>query len=190
MDQGRLSGIKFKAGVFTNLSQDHLDYHKSMKKYLNAKLILFSKNMEKNSYIISDSSLKEFNKLKNIAIRKKLKIKDIQSSEDLELMNFNLLELFKKNLLMAIKVCEILGLKEKSILKAITKIKSVKGRLELVRILNNNSKVFVDFAHTPQAVETVVKTLKDHHKENLTIVIGSGGERDVGKRSKNRKDNK
>ena len=58
LDQGRLSGIKFKAGVFTNLSQDHLDYRESMKKYLNAKLILFSKNMEKNSYIISDSSLK------------------------------------------------------------------------------------------------------------------------------------
>ena len=57
--------------------------------------------------------------------------------------------------------------------------------MELVRILNNNSKVFVDFAHTPQAVETVVKTLKDHYKENLTIVIGCGGERDVGKRSKN-----
>ena len=81
-------------------------------------------------------------------------------------------------------MCEILGLKEKSILKAITKLKSVKGRLELVKILNNNSKVFVDFAHTPQAVETVVKTLKDHYKENLTIVIGCGGERDVGKRSK------
>ncbi len=184
LDQGRLLGLKFKAGIFTNFSQDHLDYHKSMRKYLKAKLKLFSKYMLNKAYVITDSSIKEFKELKKIAVKKKLKVKDINSSNNLDLSNFKLLGFFqRKNLMMSIKACEILGIKKSKIMKAIKKIKSIKGRLELVRILNNNSKVYVDFAHTPKAVETVIETLKKHYKSNLTIVIGCGGERDNKKRS-------
>ena len=67
LDQNRLNNINFKAGVFTNFSQDHLDYHKTMKKYLNSKLILFSKLLPKKSSVISDSSLKQFSTLKKIS---------------------------------------------------------------------------------------------------------------------------
>ena len=62
--QGRLGGINFKAGIFTNLSQDHMDYHKSMKKYLEAKLILFRKILKKNRYIITDKNIPESKKIK------------------------------------------------------------------------------------------------------------------------------
>ena len=73
LEQGRLNGIKFKAGIFTNFSQDHLDYHKSMKNYLNAKLILFRRLLKKNGYIITDKSIPEFKKIDKIVKNKKIK---------------------------------------------------------------------------------------------------------------------
>ena len=66
LDQKRLHHINFKAGIFTNLSQDHLDYHKNMKSYLNAKLILFKEILNKKSSIISDSKIKQYILLKDI----------------------------------------------------------------------------------------------------------------------------
>ena len=71
--QGRLNGIKFKAGIFTNFSQDHMDYHKSMKNYLNAKLILLRKLLKKNDYIITDRSIPEFKKIDKIVKKKNKK---------------------------------------------------------------------------------------------------------------------
>ena len=73
LDQGRLNGIKFKAGIFTNFSQDHMDYHKSMKNYLNAKLILLRKLLKKNDYIITDRSIPELKKIDKIVKNKKIK---------------------------------------------------------------------------------------------------------------------
>ena len=72
--QGRLGGLKFRTGIFTNFSQDHIDYHKNMKNYLNAKLILFSKILKKPANIISDSNLPEFKK-KKYPKKKKFKFK-------------------------------------------------------------------------------------------------------------------
>ena len=77
LDQNRLDHLKFKAGIFTNFSQDHLDYHKTMKAYLNAKLILFSKLLPKRSYVITDKSIKEYSNLKKISKKRKLRILDI-----------------------------------------------------------------------------------------------------------------
>ena len=67
LEQRRLHHINFKAAIFTNFSQDHLDYHKTMKSYLNSKLILFNKILKKNSTIISDSEIKPFVKLQQIS---------------------------------------------------------------------------------------------------------------------------
>ena len=77
LDQKRLHHIKFKGAVFTNFSQDHLDYHKNMKSYLNAKLILFKEILKGKSTIISDKKIAQFNLLKKIANKKNLKILDI-----------------------------------------------------------------------------------------------------------------
>ena len=186
LSQGRLDGINLKAGIFTNFSQDHMDYHKSMKKYLEAKLILFKKILKKNNYIITDANIPEFKKIKNIAKKRKLKMIFINKLEqEYDLTNFKLIGNFqKKNLIMAIKACEILGLKKKKIFKCLHKIKSVKGRLELVKEFPDQTKVFIDFAHTPDAINTAISALKSQYKNKITIVFGCGGERDKNKRDK------
>jgi len=88
LEQGRLNGLNFKTAIFTNFSQDHLDYHKNMKNYLNAKLILFSKLLEKEQNIITDNGIPEFTKLQSI-VRKN---------------NLNLLTIGKKNSKIQIKL--------------------------------------------------------------------------------------
>ena len=77
LHQKRIDHLNLKAGIFTNFSQDHLDYHKSMHSYLNAKLLLFKNILPKNKTIISDKNIKEFSILKKIANKKKLKLVDI-----------------------------------------------------------------------------------------------------------------
>jgi len=70
LSQNRLDGLSFNTGIFTNLSQDHLDYHKNKKNYLKAKLYLFEKLLKKNGNIITDEKIPEFKKIKNIAFNK------------------------------------------------------------------------------------------------------------------------
>ena len=186
LDQGRLDGVNIKAGIFTNFSQDHLDYHKSMKTYLNAKLILFKKILKTNSYIITDKNIPEFKKIKKIAHNKGLKKIFIDYlKNEYDLTNFKPIGNFqKKNLIMAIKACEVIGLNKKKISRCLKKLKSVKGRLELVKEYPDQTKVFIDFAHTPDAINTVITSLKKHYKKDITIVFGCGGERDKNKRKK------
>jgi murE/murF fusion protein len=69
--QNRLDGLLFDIGIFSNLSHDHLDYHKNMKNYLESKLYLFNKLIKKNGNIISDASIPQIKKIKNIANKKK-----------------------------------------------------------------------------------------------------------------------
>jgi MurE/MurF fusion protein len=180
LDQDRICGLNFKAGIFTNLSRDHLDYHKTMKNYLNSKLILFSKLMKENQHLITDSTISEFPILKKIANKKKLKIIDINN---LELKNNNLIGLFQiKNLSMSIMAAKLCGLNLNKIKSILHKIQCVDGRLEYVRRLSNRSIIFVDYAHTPDALLTVLKALHTRYKRNITLVFGCGGERDKNKR--------
>ena len=180
--QGRLDGINFKAGVFTNFSQDHLDYHKSMTNYFNSKMILFSKLLKKNSYVITDDQLKEFSKIKKIASSKKLKILTF-NNDFLNEIPENIIGNFqKKNLSMAILASSICGLDTKMINSKIKKISNVNGRLQLVRSLPNGSKIFLDYAHTPDALRTVLESLKENFQNNISLVFGCGGERDKKKR--------
>ena len=183
LHQGRLNGITFSTAIFTNLSRDHLDYHRNMKNYFNAKMILFTKLLKKNSYIITDQDIPEYKKLTKIAKMKNLKIKTINKYKKKEVQSFDLIGTFqKKNLLMSILASERVGLNKIKILNCLKKIKFVKGRLQFVKEFPNRSKVFVDFAHTPQAIETAIKALKNHFRSNVTVVFGCGGERDIEKR--------
>ena len=83
---------------------------------------------------------------------------------------------------MAIKSLKLLGLKNKKIFKIIKKLKNVNGRLELVRSYPNNIKVFIDYAHTPDALHKTLKFLKDNYGNNISLVFGCGGDRDKKKR--------
>ena len=184
LDQKRLHHLNFKGGIFTNFSQDHLDYHKTMKSYLNAKLILFREILSKKSVIISDSKIKPFDILKEIAKKNRFKLQDI-SEELIKIKKFSIKYKndFKiKNLAMAIKAVKLCGLKEKSIYKTLKKLKDVNGRLELVRKFSNNVKVFIDYAHTPDALLKTLLSLKSDYLSGINLVFGCGGDRDKKKR--------
>ena len=97
--------------------------------------------------------------------------------------NFNLsLNDFQiKNLSMAIAAARLCKLKEKKIYNSLHKIKKIEGRLELIKTYPNNSKVFVDFAHTPDALIKSLDALKSSYGKNISIVFGCGGDRDFKK---------
>ncbi len=206
LKQKRLNFLKIKAGVFTNLSHDHLDYHKTMSDYLNSKLLLFKKLLKKQSSIITDTDIKQYKTLEKIGKKRKLKIYTIGSKSNIFKIlnhkiykNFQVLEIkhkkkvYKlkinlygsiqiKNLLMAVLASKICGLKIKNIFRKIEKIKSVEGRLELIRTLPNQSKIFLDYAHTPDALENAIFSLREHFQKKITVIFGCGGDRDKNKR--------
>ena len=184
LSQNRLHHINFKAAIFTNLSQDHLDYHKTMRAYLNAKLILFRKILPENSSIVLDKTIKQISFLQKIAKKRKLKM--IEISKIIKKINSTLANTdddFKvKNLAMAIVATKLCGLKDVEIYKSLKKIKDVSGRLELSRRFPNNIKVFIDYAHTPDALSKTLQLLEKKYGKNISLVFGCGGERDKKKR--------
>jgi murE/murF fusion protein len=206
LDQKRLDNLNIKTGIFTNFSQDHLDYHKNMKSYFNSKMYLFKNLLNKNSKIITDEENKEFKIIKNIANKRKIKkitigsnsrnikilynkykqnkqIVKISVNSKIFLLKTPLIGYFQiKNLLMAILAASSCGLNQNKIFNQINKIKPVSGRLECVAHLNNNSNIIVDFAHTPDALEQSLIALKKQFKKEIVIVFGCGGERDKKKR--------
>ena len=206
LEQKRLDNLNINTGIFTNLSHDHLDYHKNIKSYFNAKMYLFKNLLKKDSKIITDEENKEFKIIEIIANRKGLKLITIgATSGNIKILhnrykekrqivkvfiNSKILELdipligyFQvKNLLMAILAASSCGLSQKKIFNQIHKIKSVPGRLECVASLNNNSNIIVDFAHTPDALKQSLIAIKKQFKKEIIIVFGCGGERDKKKR--------
>ena len=208
LDQHRLDGLIFKTGIFTNLSRDHLDYHKSYNNYLQSKLYLFEKLLKKDSNIITDYEIKEFKKIKSIAIKRKLNLESINSDKNglriishkylqgkqlIEFSYKNKIYEFQthligkiqiKNILMAALAAKKSGLSFKKILSAIEKINPVNGRLEKIGKIKNQSSVILDYAHTPDALKTCLKNLKEQFKgSKISIVFGCGGNRDKPKRA-------
>ena len=186
LKQGRLDGVSFKTGIFTNFSHDHLDYHKTMKDYFKSKMILFKKNLKKRGNVIVSSKISEFEKIKKISFKKKLKIYLTDTMES-KINNFKLKNLVgdfqATNLAMALIAVEKSGVRVKKLLSLLNKIKPVPGRCELVKTFKNNVKVFIDYAHTPDALEQSLKNIKNLYG-NVTVVFGCGGQRDKSKRPK------
>ena len=184
LHQNRLNNILFKAGIFTNLSQDHLDYHKTMQKYLKAKLLLFNKLLPKYSYIISNKFNKEFKILKKISKKRKLKVLEKKfNDKELKFIPKFIHNSFQiKNLSMAFLAAKVCGLSNFNIKKSLNKVRNVTGRMELVKQLTNNIKVFVDYAHTPEALEKALETIQKSYKGKINLVFGCGGNRDLKKR--------
>ncbi len=207
LNQNRLDELKFDIGVFTNLSRDHLDYHKSYKNYFNSKLILFEKLLKKKSYAIFDDNLKISSKLNRITKLNKIKkftigntkssitILDHQFLKNKQKIKFR----FNKkkysfttkligrvqiqNLLMAIMAAIKSKISLEKILKITQKIKPVNGRLEKIGKLYNNGVVILDYAHTPDALKTCIINVKEQFKlRKVNLVFGCGGERDKPKR--------
>ncbi|MDB3997483.1 UDP-N-acetylmuramoyl-L-alanyl-D-glutamate--2,6-diaminopimelate ligase [Candidatus Pelagibacter sp.] len=209
LSQNRLDGLLFNTGIFTNFSQDHLDYHKNTKNYLKAKLYLFEKLIKKRGNIITDEQIPEFKKIKNIATNKNLnlfllldkkndfqflshqyegesQLLEIKYKNSIHKIKFNLIGKVQfKNVLMAVIASIKSGINIEDILNTIPKIKSVEGRFERVGRIKNNSKVILDYAHTPDALKTCLKNIKEQFPgKKITLVFGCGGNRDQNKRAK------
>jgi len=207
LKQNRLDGLKFKTAIFTNLSHDHLDYHKTYNDYLKSKLYLFKKLLEKNANIITDSEIKQYKKIKGIALKKGFNIETISNNKgNLEIISHlyvNDKQIIKvkynkntykfetkligkiqiKNILMAVIAAAKSNLSFKKIIGSINNIKPVSGRLEQIGSIKNNSKVILDYAHTPEALRVSLKSLKEQFKDRkIIIVFGCGGNRDKTKR--------
>ncbi len=205
LSQGRVEGCHFEVCVFTNLTHDHLDYHKNIENYFKAKSLLFTRFKPNYSVINIDDKygkrlFKHITSKNKISygintkadvypISYKLSLKGIQSKIS---ANKNIINIDTKliglhnlyNILASISVALSLNISSSAIENGINQLKSIPGRLEPIYL----SEVygFVDYAHTPDAVENVLVTLKKIKKEGAKIitVIGCGGDRDKAKRPK------
>ena len=209
LKQNRLDGLKFDSAIFTNLSQDHLDYHKNLKDYLKAKLYLFETLIKKNGNVITDKMIPEFKKIKKITLDKKLKLNTLNdkknnfevishsfrgesqfikikynnSTRDIELNLIGKIQL--KNVLMSIIAARNSDIKLERILNIIPKLRPVEGRFERIGKIKNLSRVILDYAHTPDALKTCLLNLREQFPNKKIIVLfGCGGNRDQNKRSK------
>lgn|SRR3989344_3362207 len=186
LDQFRAFGTDFNTGVITNVSHEHLDYHKTYKEYVQAKLKLLK--MSQNAVVNKDD--KSFRIIKPELKKETGKIKrgityGMNSSADINPGNFNfeskLLGDFNKyNILAAITVSRLLGIKDEKIKKAISSFKTPSGRQEI--IYNNSFKIMIDFAHTPNSFAEILSSIRGQTKGRLVHVFGSAGERDKSKR--------
>lgn len=186
LDQNRPSFVKFKVAVVTNISREHLDYHKNLANYMKAKSKLFQ-NVD---YSVLNSDDQSFNFLKKIATGKKLTY-GRSLSADFNPKNFpiNLKIPGDYNLqnALAAAACAIaLGINKKTIIGALSTFQAVKGRMEQVN-LGQNFRVYIDFAHTPNGLKNALEFLNSTRMSKSTRIIsvfGSAGERDREKRPK------
>lgn len=207
LKQNRLDGLKFNTAIFTNLSHDHLDYHKTFNDYLKSKLYLFEKLLKSRGNIITDSKIPEYKNLKKISLNNRFNLQvlskgnngiDIYShkfKDDKQIIEIihnqihyklqaNLIGRIQlKNLFMAILAAKKSNLKFDKIVKLASRVKSVSGRFEKIGNLKNKSKVILDYAHTPDALNICLSNLKEQFEnKRIFIVFGCGGNRDKHKR--------
>jgi len=208
LKQHRLDGLRFDTSIFTNLSRDHLDYHKTYKDYFDSKLILFNKLTKKRGTIIYDNDISHAKTIKKICTNKRLKsltigkknsnliikkheyVGNLQTVE-IEFNNkkysftTNLIgKIQVKNILFAILAASKSKINFNKIVESISSIKPVEGRLENIGNIKNNSKVILDYAHTPDALKCTLESIKEQfNQSSISIVFGCGGNRDRDKRS-------
>ncbi len=207
LKQNRLDALNFDTSIFTNLSRDHLDYHNTYKDYFNSKLILFKKLTKKKGTIIYDNDIPQSKIFKKICKKNKIKSLTIgNKNSDLIIkkheyignsqkiyIKFNKINYsFKTNLIGKIQIKNLLfsalassknKIKFQKIINSLNKIKPVAGRLENIGHVNNNSKVILDYAHTPDALKSALESIiEQFNHSSISIVFGCGGDRDKKKR--------
>ena len=191
--QNRIAGLTFEQVIFTNLTRDHLDYHKDMKQYRAAKGKLFSDYNTQSIIVNRDDE----NHLYFIEIASSKKAStyglddftSINASANGFICNLNncvfelpLLGQFNlSNTLAAFASLKSLGLNDGFIIPKLTKLKPPAGRMEKLK----SNDIWIDYAHTPDALSNALETIKYHcHKSKLRVIFGCGGDRDQGKRAK------
>ncbi|HMQ46485.1 MAG TPA: UDP-N-acetylmuramoyl-L-alanyl-D-glutamate--2,6-diaminopimelate ligase [Saprospiraceae bacterium] len=201
IDQERIAGLHFTGGVFTNISHDHLDYHKTFKAYIEAKKKFFD-NLPKTAFALSNSDDKRGEvMLQNCPARKytfslrslaDFKAKMIENSltglhlklDDQEIFSRLIGEFNAYNLLAVYGVAVLLEQDKWEILTALSSLSAPEGRFEYVIDAQKGRYGIVDYAHTPDALEKVLQTIWNlrHPDSKIITVVGCGGDRDKLKR--------
>jgi UDP-N-acetylmuramoyl-L-alanyl-D-glutamate--2,6-diaminopimelate ligase len=206
LDQFRLDGVRLAAAAFTNLTRDHLDYHGTFEAYRAAKLRLFDTLLPEGAPAIAcaDMDPATLQALREIAARRRLDLRTVGEAGDFfrliearprpdgqELtvlvsghrhhVSLNLPGRFQAdNALVAAGLTEALGLS--GALDRLPGLHGVRGRMERAALLPNGAVAYVDYAHTPDALERLLTALRPHTEGRLHVVFGAGGDRDRGKR--------
>lgn len=206
LDQYRLDGVRVGAAAFTNLSRDHLDYHGSFEAYMSAKARLFDTLLDKDGTAVLNADVPEFERLTAIARDRgiavmsygtageavtlierdplpdgqRLKIEVLGQIHEIHLP---LPAAFQAaNALAALGLVLATDAAPNDAVPLLGSLTGVAGRLELAAIGPNGAPIYVDYAHTPDALETVLSALRPHCDGHLHVVFGCGGDRDRGKR--------
>jgi len=202
IEQNRIAGLQFAGAVFTNITHDHLDYHKTFKDYLEAKKKLFNGLPETAFALINADDRNGKVMLQNTKAKKytyglksmaDFKAKVIENHFDGLVMivdgeEFSALlpgEFNAYNLLAAYATARLLGQDKTEVLVSLSKARGAEGRFDIVRSKNNITGI-IDYAHTPDALKNVLETINKlrTHNEQLITVVGAGGDRDKEKRPK------
>ena len=209
IEQKRIYGRKFSVGGFSSFSQDHLDYHGTMKEYLDCKLRFFSENLEKSGVAIVNQNIQEIEYIKDYITQSgrrcitygnsdadfeyrithqsidRQKFYIVYQKQGYEISTGIITSFQIENLCLAIAILHSLGISLEVIQKIIPEIQAPKGRLQRLCSKGIGAGVFIDYAHTPDALERVLKELRYLKKKNAKLIclFGCGGDRDKTKRS-------
>ncbi len=205
IDQRRLDGVSLKAAAFTNLTQDHLDYHGTMESYRAAKLRLFETLLPRGRAAVLNADSDAFSSFASASIMSGLGVMSVgQRGRDLALLArravpegqrltidaggevhdvlLPLAGAFQaSNALVAAGLCIAGGEKAGAVLAALEHLEGAQGRMQRVPG-GGRGEVYVDYAHTPDGLETVLRALRPHASGRLIVVFGAGGDRDRAKR--------
>ncbi|MBG14838.1 MAG: UDP-N-acetylmuramoyl-L-alanyl-D-glutamate--2,6-diaminopimelate ligase [Crocinitomicaceae bacterium] len=200
VDQHRISGLTFQGGVFTNITRDHLDYHKTFDNYIAAKkgffdllgtdaFALYNVDQSHGETMVLDTKAKVVSYGMNSVCDYKVKI--IENRFDGMTLNLDGIEVDTKligdfnayNLLVAYSVGNLLGYEKIDVLTTLSSLSAPEGRFQHITSKTNITSI-IDYAHTPDALENVLQTINNIRlgKELVITVVGCGGDRDKGKR--------
>lgn len=205
--QRRLDGVRLHAAAFTNFTQDHLDYHATFQEYFEAKAGLFTRVLPDDGVAVINIDDPRGVELVAMAEARGQNLIRVGTGEEAELrllghrydatgqdlrfswlgqtqlVRLNLIGGFQaQNVLTAAGLAIACGAEPTSVFECLEDLDTVRGRMELAATRDNGAAVFVDYAHTPDAVETALKAMRPHVLGRLVVVLGAGGDRDTSKR--------
>jgi len=206
LSQYRLDGVRLKAAAFTNLTRDHLDYHADMEDYARAKLRLFAEILPEGAVAVVNADSDAADRVIQVAAKRgqqvltfgrmgsairvaRLEPASFGQALDVVVLGratairLPLAGTFQAaNALAALGLAIACGADPVAATQALERLEGVPGRLQKVAERASGAGIYVDYAHTPDALETVLKALRPHAAGRLVVVFGCGGDRDAGKR--------
>lgn len=207
IDQRRLDGVRLCAAGFTNLTQDHLDYHKTMEAYFEAKAQLFSRLLPEDGVAVVNLDGAKGSEMAELALSRGLRVLTVGKGQGADLQiaatrpdatgqevrylwqgrafqtRLALIGAFQaENVAVAAGLAIAAGDAPEAVLAVLPRLTGVRGRMQLAATRRNGAAVYVDYAHTPDALETALKALRPHVMGRIVVVFGAGGDRDRTKR--------